>query len=89
MAITAAIYFIESGRLSAQLEAPGQTPVRLEMMSGGRSVGELGFFLGIPRTAAVIVEEPSVIYSLSTNALADIEERYPEIANLFYYYSRT
>jgi SulP family sulfate permease len=78
------IYFIESGQLSAQLEPPGQTPVRLETMGGGRSVGEFGFFLGVPRTAAVIVEEPSVIYSLSIKALADIEEHDPEIANLFY-----
>jgi SulP family sulfate permease len=78
------IYFIESGQVSAQLESPGQSSVRLETMSGGRAVGELGFFLGIPRTAAVIVDEPSVIYSLSTEALAGIEERDPEAANLFY-----
>jgi SulP family sulfate permease len=78
------LYFVETGQLSAQLEAPGQPPVRLETMSGGRTVGELGFFLGIPRTASVIVEEPSVIYSLSTTALADMEERDPEVANLFY-----
>jgi sulfate permease, SulP family len=78
------IYFIESGQLSAQLETPGEPPVRLETMGGGRSVGELGFFLDIQRTAAVIVEEPSVIYSLSKEALGDIEKRDPEVANLFY-----
>jgi sulfate permease, SulP family len=78
------LYFIESGQVSAQLEAPGQAPVRLEAMAGGRSLGELGFFLGVARTAAVIVEEPSVIYSLSKKALAEIEERDPEIANLFF-----
>ena len=66
------IYFIESGQVSAQLESPGQTQVRLETMGGGRAVGELGFFLGVPRTATVIVDEPGVIYSLSTKALADM-----------------
>ncbi|HEX9036840.1 MAG TPA: SulP family inorganic anion transporter [Ktedonobacterales bacterium] len=79
------LYFVESGRLSAQLDGPGQAPVRLEVMIGGHIVGELGFFLSIPRTVAVIVEEPSVIYSLSTEALAGIEQRDPKTAILFYH----
>ncbi len=78
------IYFIESGQVSAQLEAPGQEPVRLEAMAGGRAVGELGFVLGIRRTAAVIVDTPSVIYTLSMDELTDVARRDPESASLFY-----
>ncbi len=78
------IYFVESGQVTAQLEVPGQAAVRLETMRGGRSVGELGFYLGIKRTAAVIVDEPGVIYSLSRQELAQIEKTDPEVANLFH-----
>jgi SulP family sulfate permease len=78
------VYFIESGQVSAQLEAPGKEPVRLEAMAGGRAVGELGFFLGIRRTAAVVVDMPSVIYTLSMDELTVVARRDPESASLFY-----
>lgn len=67
------IFFIESGQVTAQLEYPGKDPIRLETMQGGRMVGELGFYLGIPRTAAVITDQPSVVYKLSRDALRSIE----------------
>lgn len=78
------IFFIDSGQVTAQLEQPGQPPVRLETMGAGRTVGELGFYLGIPRTAAVIVDEPSAVYTLSQADLAHIEARDPEAANLLH-----
>jgi signal transduction histidine kinase len=49
-----------------------------------RAVGELGFYLDIERTAAVVVDQPSVIYSLSRPELAAIEKIDPETANLFH-----
>lgn len=78
------VFFIDSGQVTAQLEAPDKPTVRLETMSSGRSVGELGFYLNIKRTAAVIVDEPSVIYSLSKQELEAMEEKDPEAANLFH-----
>lgn len=78
------IFFIESGQVTAQVEAPGKSPLRLETMRGGRTVGELGFYLGIPRTAAVVVDEPSVIYSLSRQELTHIEGSHAEVANVFH-----
>jgi SulP family sulfate permease len=78
------IYFISTGQVTAQLESPGKAPVRLETMGGGRAVGELGFYLGIPRTAAVIIDEPSVIFSLTRSELLNLEKTDPEAANLFH-----
>ncbi|HEX2915847.1 MAG TPA: SulP family inorganic anion transporter [Chloroflexia bacterium] len=78
------IYFIESGEVTAQWEGTGQAPVRLETMGGGRLVGELGFYLGIQRTATVIVNKPGIIYSFSRSALDELERSEPEIANLFH-----
>lgn len=78
------IYFIESGQVTAQLESPDREPVRLETMQGGRAVGEIGFYLGSKRTAAVVVDVSSIIYSLSKDSLDEIEKNDPEAASAFH-----
>ncbi len=78
------IYFIESGQVTAQLESPNKKPVRLETMKSGRVIGELGFYLGQKRTAAVIADEPSVVYLLSAKNLAKMEKKAPEVASYFH-----
>lgn len=76
-----ALYFIESGQVTAQLERPDQQPIRLQTMRGGHIVGEIGFYLEQQRTAAVIADEPSVIYRLSLDTLEQMETKDPEIAS--------
>jgi sulfate permease, SulP family len=66
------------------LEFPTQPPVRLEAMKSGRVIGELGFYLGQKRTAAVVADEPSVVYLLSANNLAKMEKTAPEVASYFH-----
>jgi SulP family sulfate permease len=78
------LFFIESGQVTAQLESPDSAPMRLETMQGGRTVGELGFYLGTKRSAAVVADWPSVVYSLSQATLADIEKNDPEAAYAFH-----
>ncbi len=78
------IYFVESGQVTAQLEYPNQPPVRLETMKSGRVIGELGFYLGQKRTAAVIADEPSTVYLLSAKNLAKMEKKAPEVASYFH-----
>lgn len=78
------IYFIHSGQVTAQLESPGKNPVRLETIHSGRTVGELAFFLGIRRSASVVANQDSVVYSLSIEDLSNMEARDPESANLFH-----
>ncbi|MCP4363423.1 MAG: SLC26A/SulP transporter family protein [Chloroflexi bacterium] len=79
------LYFIESGQVTAQLEFPDRNPVRLETMRGGRVVGEIGFYLNKPRTAAVATDEPSTIYRLSKQALKQMEQNDPEVASAFHH----
>jgi SulP family sulfate permease len=74
------IYFIESGQVTAHVEQKGKEPVRLETMRGGRVVGELGFYLGGKRTASVVTDEESIIYSLSRDDLEKMEMAHPETA---------
>lgn len=78
------LFFIESGQISARLEGAAGVPMRLETMQGGRAVGELGFYLGTRRSAAVVVDRPSVIYRLSHDALSRIERDDPEAAQAFH-----
>ncbi len=74
------LFFIESGQLTAHLEVADAPPLRLETMQGGRAVGELGFYLGTRRAAAVVADRPSVVYRLSQTTLARIERDDPEAA---------
>jgi CRP-like cAMP-binding protein len=78
------IYFVESGQVTAQLEFPNKPPVRLETMKSGRVIGELGFYLGQKRTAAVVADEPSTVYLLSAKSLTNMEKKAPEVASYFH-----
>jgi sulfate permease, SulP family len=78
------VHFVESGQVTAQLEFTAKQPVRLETMGPGHVIGELGFYLGQHRTAAVIADAPSVVYSLSAASLARMEETAPEVASCFH-----
>jgi SulP family sulfate permease len=78
------IYFIHSGQVTAQLESNSREPIRLETMRSGRSVGEIAFYLGTRRTASVVADQDSVVYSLSIDDLKNMESNAPEIANIFH-----
>lgn len=78
------VYFVESGQVTAQLEFPAEKPVRLESMGPGHVIGELGFYLKQKRTAAVVADVPSVVYALSADNLARMEETAPEVAFHFH-----
>ncbi len=78
------MYFIESGMVTAQLEGADGQIVRLRSMRGGTIVGEMGLYLGAPRTASVIASRPSVVYRLSAEALRTMREQAPDIAALLH-----
>jgi sulfate permease, SulP family len=76
------IFLIESGQVTAQIEAEGKK-LRLETMTGGRIVGEVGFFLKTPRTASVIVDQPGVVYSMTHRILENIKKEDPQALETF------
>ncbi len=78
------LFFVERGQVTAQLEYPDREPLRLETMRGGRVVGEIGFYLSSDRTAAVVTDEPSVIYRFSLGTLTEIEKSDPAAASTFH-----
>lgn len=78
------MFFVASGQVTAWLEPADGSPVRLETMRGGRFVGELGFFLGRRRTAAVVADEPSTLYRITKRDLQRLEQSDPAAAAEFH-----
>ncbi|MFN2215139.1 MAG: SLC26A/SulP transporter family protein [Anaerolineales bacterium] len=78
------VYFLEEGFVTAQLEIPGQDPLRLNTLSSENLVGELGFYLGSKRNASVVSDTPIKVFRLTTEALGKMEANDPEAAAEFH-----
>jgi sulfate permease, SulP family len=78
------LYFVESGELTAQLEINDRTTHRLRRQGAGTVLGELGLFLGVPRTASVVAEMFSVVYRLSADSLRRLKAEDPHLAADFH-----
>lgn len=76
-----AMYFVEAGQVTAQVIRKDGQVVRLETIMGCQVVGEIGFYLNIPRTVDVVIEAPSVVYRLTRETLATMESGDPEAAS--------
>jgi len=79
-----ALYLVESGRLAVVSERPDGGQVRLRTITAETVVGELGVFLGVPRTTSIVVEEPSSIYRLTTQAVRAMRRDDPALALAFH-----
>jgi SulP family sulfate permease len=75
-----AMYFVDAGRVSAQLETDPERVMRLKSMGGGTVVGEIGMYLNQTRTATIITDAPSIVYRLTKSSLEKMEKDDPELA---------
>jgi SulP family sulfate permease len=75
------LYFLESGRVTAQFVRPDGQSVRLRTMGPGTVVGEITMYLGTVRTASVVSEAPSKLYRLTRSSLEEMERRDPQLAS--------
>jgi SulP family sulfate permease len=74
------VFVLESGRLRVQLVTPEGTRMRLRTMRPGVVVGEVAMYTGVPRTADVVAESPSVVLRLSRASIEQLEADEPELA---------
>jgi SulP family sulfate permease len=74
------VFVLESGRLRVETVTPEGTRMRLRTLRPGVMVGELAMYGGIPRTADVVAETPSVVLKLSKDSIERIEAEDPELA---------
>ncbi len=74
------LFVLESGRLRVETETADGTRLRLSTLRPGVVVGEVALYTGVPRTADVVTETPSVVQRLSGAAIARIEAEDPALA---------
>ncbi len=80
------LYLIESGQLSAWLEVGEEDSYyHLRNMGPGEVVGELGVYLGQPRTALVVADEPTLLHRLTGTGLERLEREQPGLASVFHH----
>jgi SulP family sulfate permease len=75
------VYFLEQGEVSVYLQSPDGSLKRIRRTGCGTILGEIGFYLGTPRSASVIANTSGKAYRLSTEALARMEAERPEFAS--------
>ncbi len=80
------LYFVESGRVTVQLEFSGGRTLRLRTMGPGTVVGEVGLFLRGTRAASVITERPCTVYRLSVADLERMSRENPDLSLAFHRY---
>lgn len=81
--LTDALYFIETGKVAVELELDHEEPVRLRSVGPG-TVGEIGLYIGLPRTASVVAEDSCTVYRLAASALERMEREDADLAAAFH-----
>jgi SulP family sulfate permease len=74
------VYVLESGRLQVEMVTPEGKRLRLRTVLPGVVVGEIAMYTGVPRTADVVAETPSVVLKLSRASIEQMEGAQPELA---------
>jgi SulP family sulfate permease len=78
------MYFVEEGMVTAQLETEDGQVVRLRSMRGGTTVGEMGLYMGTPRSADVIASRSTILFRLSAESLERMRKEDPHVAALLH-----
>lgn len=74
------VFFLETCAASAYIIDARNKERRVSGAGRGAIYGEIGFFIGIPRTAIVRADTKGALYSLSRKSLAQMEREEPELA---------
>jgi len=74
------VFVLESGRLGVETVTPEGTRMRLRTLRPGVVVGEMAMYTGVPRSADVVAEVPSVVLRLSRESIVRVEAADPALA---------
>jgi sulfate permease, SulP family len=77
---TDSLLFIERGPVSVTLEVRDHPPLRVRVFGTHTLLGEVGFFLDVPRTANLLAAPSAIVWSLSHQAFDEFMQAYPEEA---------
>ncbi len=76
---TETLLFIEQGRISVETERKGQIPIRHRVFGANTVLGEVGFFLGVPRTASLRIDGAATVWALGREAYRRLSQNHPEM----------
>jgi SulP family sulfate permease len=76
---TDTLLFIENGRVSVEVENGGRSPIRQRVFGPNTIVGEVGFFLGVPRTANLRTDGPATVWTLNHTMYQRLSRDAPEV----------
>ena len=74
------VFILEAGRLSVEMVTAEGTRLRVRSVNPGVVVGEVSMYTGLPRTADVVAETPSVVLRLRGVTIRRMEADEPELA---------
>ncbi len=75
------LYFIESGRIEVLFDpSDGRPPIRVSSSSQCTVVGDIGYYLGSPRTASVVAKDTTQLHRLDRDSFTRLEREAPETA---------
>ena len=74
------IFVLESGRLGVEAVTHDGTRIRLRTLRPGLVAGEVTLYTGVPRTADVVAEVPSVVLRIGRDSIERLEAEAPELA---------
>ncbi|GAB4218259.1 MAG: SulP family inorganic anion transporter [Synechococcales cyanobacterium] len=83
------LYFIESGRVSVVQDLANGRRHRLRALTGGHSIGEIGFYRQLPRMASVMANTPCRLYFLSNQQFERLQRNHPAVAASVHKYIAT
>lgn len=78
------LVLLHSGRVSVIFRGLDGREIRLRSMVQQTMVGEMGLYRTRPRGASVSVDRPTVVYTLTAEALEQIEQDNPPLAYAFH-----
>jgi SulP family sulfate permease len=78
-----ALYFLETGVVSIEMEVPGRANLRLRTTTAGTVIGEIALVQGGRRTATAIAETSCRVVGIDRAALARMERERPDLALFF------
>jgi SulP family sulfate permease len=77
------VYFLESGGLEVVKVTADKRVLRLAKLDAGSVVGELAFYSGEARTAAIVADVDSTVYVLRREDLHRLRAAHPDLAAMF------
>ena len=78
------LYYVESGQLAVLLVLNNKSTRRILTVGPGNTIGEMGLYLDMPRSASILAEEDSVLGKLTAERLAKVIEHDPMLALKFH-----